>query len=279
MAPKTSKPGTEIQNVQVRYHAGMTSDIDRLTGPHVWRGRGGCSPHAVLATGFGALDERLGGGWPWGAAIEIYAERYGVGELSVLMPALASLARRKPEHGWIVWVAPPMLPYAPALARQGVDPERVLLVRPPAGDEARAPGAGFPSGNAAGDALWATEQALRSGASAAVLAWLASVNDTALRRLQLAAEAQGCGLVLFRPDRARRQRSAAALRLRVRADGGGARVEVLKRRGGRPDVLRLDLSAGRPPVGAAVHETHSADHPQAHPESKPGPDSDFSTAT
>ena len=42
--------------------------------------------------GFAALDRYLpGGGWPLGPLIEVFVERYGVGELSLLMPALAAL--------------------------------------------------------------------------------------------------------------------------------------------------------------------------------------------
>src|SRR5690606_23272352 len=145
--------------------------------------------------------------WPWGAITEIFVDRYGLGELSLLMPSLASLSRRETlEKGWIVWVAPPLTPYAPALARAGVDLDRILLVDPAVG----------PSTSPAKineNALWATEQALRSGASVAVLAWLRAASDTVLRRLQLAAEEQRCGLMLFRPEAALKQRSPAALRL------------------------------------------------------------------
>jgi hypothetical protein len=207
--------------------------VDRIDshvwGPHVWRGKAGHSAHAVLATGFDALDRKLSGGWPWGAVTEIFVERYGIGELSLLMPALASLsAADEADSGWIVWVAPPLMPYAPALTRYGVKLERILLVHPSAQD-----GAG---------ALWAVEQALRSGASVAVLAWLKSANDAQLRRLQLAAEEQHCGLMLFRPASALRQRSPAALRLKLSCGEGAIRIDILKCRGARPGRLSLDLS-------------------------------------
>ena len=117
-----------------------------------------------------------------------------------------------------------------------MDVGRVLVVQPPADEEG---------------SLWAAEQAVRSGASAAVLAWLGSVNDTVLRRLQLSAEERGCGLVLFRPERALRQRSPAALRLKVSIERNETRVDVLKRRGGAPQSLRLDLF-GRPHLRAAA---------------------------
>jgi len=86
--------------------------------------------------------------------------------------------------------------------------------------------------------LWAIEQAVRSGSSAGVLAWVAAADDVILRRLQLAAEEQACWAVLFRPADARLQRSPAALRIhlsQVHADA--TRVEIVKCRGGRPGVV------------------------------------------
>jgi hypothetical protein len=92
--------------------------------------------------------------------------------------------RRSP---WLVWIAPPHEPYAPALAQQGIDLNRLLVVRPPSAMEA----------------LWAAEQALSSGVCAAVLLWLKGTDDRWLRRLKLAAEAGGALGVLFRPERHR----------------------------------------------------------------------------
>ena len=181
----------------------------------VWRGgdlarRG---PEGV-PSGSAALDAELpGGGWPRGALTEVLLARPGGGELGLLLPALARLSA---EGRWLAWVAPPHLPYAPALAAAGIDPAHALLVRP-----------GEP-----GQVLWAMEQALRAGTCGAVLGWPNAPDHRALRRLQLAAE-QGGGLgVLFRPLRAADQPSPAALRLRLEPAAGGLHVYLLKRRGG-----------------------------------------------
>ncbi|HEX5419467.1 MAG TPA: translesion DNA synthesis-associated protein ImuA [Gammaproteobacteria bacterium] len=205
-----------------------------VSSRHIWRGRSGNGKQAVVSTGFSVLDRALpGGGWPWGAVIEIFAEHDGVGELSLWMPALASLNSGSDAGArWIVFIAPPWVPYAPALASHGIDLERVLLVG---------------SSETATDALWAAEQSVRSGSSAAVLAWLHAANDTALRRLQLAAEECACGLMLFRPLAAMKLRSPAAMRLHVTRQGAGFRVEILKCRGGRP--MRVDLAC---PSGTAL---------------------------
>jgi hypothetical protein len=220
----------------------MTRRLEELvSSPHLWRGRGGRTTGTVVSTGFEVLDRVLpGGGWPWGAVIEIFAERHGIGELRLWMPALASLSRSR-ERLWIVFVAPPLLPYAPALDSLGIDLDRVLLVD--VGDRA--------------EALWATEQSLRSGACISVMAWLRATDDTALRRLQLAAEARDCALLLFRPITELGRRSPAALRLRLTKEGADTRIEILKCRGARPTCvdlgLNLDLADGDP--GATLSTT------------------------
>jgi hypothetical protein len=70
-----------------------------------------------------------------------------------------------------------------------------------------------------------------------VLAWDDAADGVILRRLQLAAEEQGCWVLLFRPASARLQRSPAALRIHLPQTYGATRVEILKCRGGRPGVV------------------------------------------
>ena len=202
----------------------MSLDV-LLQRADLWRG-GGASPAAGegLASGFPELDASLpGGGWPRAALTEILASRQGSGGLSLVLPALARLSRRR---RWLAWVAPPHVPYAPALARAGVELSRVLLVHPRTAEEG----------------LWAVEQALRSGTCSAVLAWLEGGGSRGMRRLQLAAEAGGTWGVLFRPARAAREASPAALRLRLEPAPRGVAVHILKRRGGwATGPLRLEL--------------------------------------
>lgn len=200
-----------------------------IAGSRVWRGAARGSSARTIATGHRALDRFLpGGGWPCGAVTEVISERHGSGELSLVIPALAVLSQSAAPR-WIVWIAPPLVPYAPALVQHGLNLERVLLVHPRG--ERR-------------DALWAAEQAIRSGSSVAVLAWLEHASDTALKRLQLAAEARACLTVLFRPPAALRARSPAALRLRLTRTHHTTHVEVIKCRGRHPGVVdfeQLDL--------------------------------------
>jgi len=209
-------------------------DLDELlrSGP-IWRGRSSHPATATLATGLVELDQALpGGGWPLGALIEIMLERHGLGELKLLMPALARLSREATHHSnpqprWIVWVAPPFVPYAPALANYGLELNRQLWVHPQRSST---------DGNS--EVLWAMEQALRSGSSAAVLAWVERTDNTVLRRLQLAAEEGSSLAVLFRPSAAVQEASPAALRLMLCSGDAGTDVEILKCRGGYATTVR-----------------------------------------
>ena len=198
-----------------------------MENPRVWRGRDQAGRRAGLASGYPELDRHLpGGGWPRESLTEVLTEYYGIGELRLLMPALARLSTETStqdftEPGWIAWVAPPFQPYPPALQQCGIDLSRVLIVRPRDDSEI----------------LWSAEQALSSGTCAAVLLWPSILDDQAGRRLQLAAEKGHSWAIAFRPLAARRQPSAAALRLELHPDGQATRVHILKSRGGRPAVI------------------------------------------
>src|SRR5690349_20954177 len=98
-----------------------------LKHPGIWR-RSGASLHQARAvpTGLAELDAQLpGGGWPCGALSEILFEYDGLGELALLMPALAKLTQAGQR---VVFVAPPYIPYAPALAAQGLDLRYVVQI-------------------------------------------------------------------------------------------------------------------------------------------------------
>ena len=194
---------------------------------------------AVLPTGWPALDAALpDGGWPLGTLVELLLPAHGVGELQLLLPALRGLGGAGPAGlagPWLVWIAPPLAPYPPALAQAGLEPSRVLLV-----DAERTQ-----------DRLWAMEQALHSRSCGAVLAWLDEVDDRWLRRLKLAAEPARTLTVLFRPLVRRAQASPAALRLALEPHGDALEVQVLKSRGG-PRRVRVSLEAARPARGPGL---------------------------
>ncbi len=206
----------------------MTLLVDILQRQAVWRGGAPAAAGAPAAqTGYAALDAELpGGGWPVGGLAELLCRAEGVGELQIVLPALAGLTAAGHR---IAWLAPPYLPYAPALRTAGVHLEALTVVR--------APGRR--------DALWAAEQALRSGAFHGLLLWLPRASYPELRRLAVAAQA-GPGFALaFRPPEAGCEASPAVLRLALEPGEGGLGVRILKRRG-LPLAAPLSLSIKRP---------------------------------
>jgi hypothetical protein len=186
-----------------------------------------CAP-----SGFVALDAELpGGGWPHGQLVELLYDDPGIGELSLLAPALAAQAC---AGRTCVWILPcergpqaddPMqqaLPYPPALAEAGIDPSCSIFVRPAVAREA----------------WWAVEQCLRAAHLGALIGWLptsgASADFRALRRLHLLAQRHRALVFAMRPSRCADTPSPAVLRLQLACDHGPHRklaVKILKRRG------------------------------------------------
>jgi len=200
---------------------------DILADARVWKLKDASAAPArpVWSTGKSSLDARLpGGGWPTASLIEVLLDDTGLGEVQLFLPALVESQRKGGQDvPWLVWIAPPHEPYAPALAQQGIELGRLLVVRP----------------GSATEALWAAEQALGSGVCAAVLLWLKGTDDRWLRRLKLAAEAGGALGVLFRPERHRFESSPASLRLLMTQGEHEARLDLLKVQGGRPGPVDL----------------------------------------
>jgi protein ImuA len=181
------------------------------------------APLPVLSTGDDALDAQLpGGGWPVGALTEILQPPGVHSEWRLLLPALARLG-----VGPVLLVGAPHLPFAPALAAQGLALQRMLWV----------------TAQSVASRLWACEQALRCAEVNAVLAWLPQARSEQLRRLQMAAAEYNKLLFVMRPEAAQDEASPAALRLHVQPQGAssfdvsaaqgvdGLYIHVLKRRG------------------------------------------------
>ncbi|HZZ93890.1 MAG TPA: translesion DNA synthesis-associated protein ImuA [Usitatibacter sp.] len=210
--------------------------------PGVWRG-GELEHvvHATVPTGHAALDRELpGGGWPAGTLAEVLHDGVGLGEVGFLAQAVAKASE---GDRLIAWIHPPHVPYAPALAALGVPLERVLVVQPASRE----------------DALWAAEQAMRSGACGAVLLWLEGLRSArprgsarrddeyaSLRRLQMAAESGRCMAVHFRASGTARLSTPAHLRVAIAREGHRLLLRILKRRG-PPLANAIALTAGWQP--------------------------------
>jgi hypothetical protein len=222
--------------------------LDSLLQQHgVWRGGALARPAEAIATGHEALDRELpGGGWPGAGLTEVLGALKGIGELQILMPALAALSSAGKR---VVWLAPPHLPYAPALAAAGVDLVHLAVVR--------APGRR--------DALWAAEQVLRAGTCRALLAWFQRASYPELQRLAAAAESSRACVVLFRPGEAEREPSPACLRLALEPAAGGLAVRIVKRRG-PPASAPLHVPLHRPAhaLGRTPFSVPARREPRAH---------------
>ena len=177
-----------------------------------------------------SLDAQLpGGGWPVGAMTEVLQPQGVHSEWRLLLPALARCGQ-----GPVVLVGAPQLPFAPALAAQGLQAQRLLWI----------------TAQTVSQRLWATEQALRCAEVDAVLVWLSAtraepVRADQLRRLQMAAAEHRKLLFVMRPDSVQAEASPAVLRVQVapvhgagthasqEAGQGDAalQVHILKRRG------------------------------------------------
>lgn len=197
--------------------------LDRLLDARrIWRGQANIAPPSVQPTGHAALDAALpGGGWPESALSEILIAATGIGELHLLWPTLARLTTAGER---VALITPPHVPYPHAWLAAGVDLRQLVLV------QARGR-----------DALWATEQCLRSGSCGAVLCWPRQADDRALRRLQVAAESGHTLAFAYRPLDEAVNPSPAALRLGVEAQP--AQLRILKCRGGLTPTRPIPASA------------------------------------
>lgn len=202
---------------------GQTLDHILANTPCLWKGRQISQAQAALPTGHAPLDNRLpGGGWPRGAVTELITAQPGLGEFSLLFPALAAAGQ---AGRWLLLVDPPWIPYPATLYGHGLCLERLLLVRTTDRRES----------------LWACEQALSGLSEGIVLAWPSEIRFAALRRLQLVAEQGGATAFLFRPEAAAQAASPAALRLKLGHQAEGMRIDILKCRGhvsAEPVLLR-----------------------------------------
>ena len=170
--------------------AALVADLRaRIAGPSAGLDAG---DGRFVPLGVGTIDAVLpGGGLKAGALHEIGADDYR--DMGAATGFLAALAARFIENGpglvlWCQSAQPPFdigALYGPGLAAFGLDPARLVLVLP----------------GSVTDCLWAMEEALRSGAFAAVIGEVdrraAALDLTATRRLQLAAEEKGTPAFLF----------------------------------------------------------------------------------
>jgi protein ImuA len=208
--------------------------------PHaIWRADQMASGQtAVTPSGYPMLDAELpNGGWPASALIELLLQQPGIGEIQLLKPALAVIARQRR----IVLVQPPHLPQLAAWAAWGLPVERLLWIKT----------------RRSADALWSAEQILRNGSCGALLFWQTQVRSESLRRLHLAAQGAEIVFWMIRPLTAAQDSSPAPLRLGLRPAQAGVQIDIVKRRGPqRVEAFYLALH-GMPAASSTATSTSS----------------------
>ncbi|MFK7996022.1 MAG: translesion DNA synthesis-associated protein ImuA [Granulosicoccus sp.] len=200
--------------------------------PALWRGRDRYTVDEAIPTGFAALDKALPAkGWSIGGVTELLLERQGIGELSLLLPALRHVAGRNSStssnnKAWAALINPPHIPYAPAFSNAGIALDRLLIVD--SGDDI--------------NTLWATEQILRSGLFGAVVAWVQKSSAQRQRRLQLAAETGRCWATVYRPLHAHKEHSPVSTRICVSMSQqrtAQLTLDIIKVRAGSPQIVTI----------------------------------------
>ncbi|MGB9989851.1 translesion DNA synthesis-associated protein ImuA [Pseudoduganella rhizocola] len=214
--------------------------MDPGTLPDVWRASELARSRVPAAScGYAVLDRELpNGGWPQSSLTELLLQQHGIGELQLLQPMLARLARSQR----IALVQPPCIPQAMAARHWDLDPLQLLWLRP----------------KSSADALWSAEQILKNGSCGALLLWQSNIRTESLRRLHLAAQGSETWFWLLRPMAAALEPSPAPLRLGLRPAHGGMVVEVLKRRGPAADghlFIQLPHMPARRPITESDHAT------------------------
>lgn len=198
----------------------LRTQVARLTG----LSRGTALP--CLSIGLQEIDRKLPRqGLARGGVHEVY------GELSAATGFLAALLGRQRPSLDVLWVTPQDALFAPGLSQFGLDHRRLTIAwasRP-------------------GDRLWAAEEGMKDLPHGAVVAEVDRADLTAVRRLQLAAEASGSVNFLIRRDR---QPSSALTRWHI---------QPASSRDGRPTwQIALDRQRGSEAGGVWLVEWDNA---------------------
>lgn len=195
--------------------AAVEASLPAAVAQALWRGDAlGRTVVDTVTSGWAALDAELpGGGWPRRSVVEILAAQPAVLEWRLLAPGLRTVVE---AGGQVVVIGPPRPPHLPGLQHLGLDERQFLWL------QAETPA----------ERLWTTEQIIKSAAAGAVVAWLPKARHEQLRRLQVCAQACEGLIFLCRPEAARHEASAAALRVHAAAwPDWQLGVHVLKRQG------------------------------------------------
>ena len=172
-----------------------------------------CGSSLVTESGCAVLDDMLpGGGWPKGGVVELIVPDGHAEAIDLVIPSLRRLSQ---QGRWITLVTPPLPSRAAVFTDRDINANHVLQVNPHPGRSG----------------LWTVESMLRTGDSAAILAWPGCDTELMDKRLQKAAEHGRTLCVLFRYESLATHPSGVDVRLNVEVSEGGRAVYRVNSRG------------------------------------------------
>jgi len=179
------------------------------------------------------------------------------GILSSLLQKGSAYAKASADKGAVVWISSSQIIFPPALVSFGIDPSQLIFI------------------HLKKDLLWTIEEALKCEGLVAVVGEIASIDLTASRRLQLAAEQSRVTGFLLRNNPKQLFTTAFTCRWQIQplqsetSDGlpgiGFPRwqVELLKVRNGKPGSWQLEWVNGKFQLVTTKSSLHTDEHKQA----------------
>lgn len=180
----------------------------------------------TLASGFSVLDEHLGGGFPQHGVITLQTQ-VSIGELRLWMPSLCRHTDTAQSKRLIVFIHPPAQLNAEFFVAEKIPLDQILLIQ----------------SSSSKDALWATEQCLKSGACRDVFLWHNGDLDIAqARRLEVASHTGQCRHILIRQNTEYPFSRPVSLAMHLAPSALGIDITIQKRKGGwSPQRFTVDM--------------------------------------
>ncbi len=158
------------------------------------------------STGFATLDQALNAGFPRAGMIHVQS-KLGCGEFQLLLKIIQQQDSDQRHRFWVI-VSPPGNVNAEFLLNHNVDLARLLVIHKTSDEEA----------------LWATEQCVKSGACAGIFMWHKSLTHLQIRKLEIAAQQGKSYCIWF--DNSEHMRTNLPLNLSLTLQRNGEQVNV-----------------------------------------------------
>lgn len=179
----------------------MDTTLKKMLRDHslpLWRANELQTTTTGIPTGFAALNALLPDqGWTPGTLLELIYPQTGAGELRLLLPTLAHYTR---QQRYVAWIAPPHIPYGPALAQHHIDPAYISVLQAQTSEQQH---------------YWCMEKLLACRECGVAMLWPRQLPERNIRRLQLAASKGDSLGILLHPQTKTPTTSPAATRIQL----------------------------------------------------------------